>query len=402
MKLGKLLLVGALAVQTASAFAADVTLRFTGSTAFRSSTITAIKDWYVGNSATGLKIVYSGASLTGGGQQGFLGTVGGRSYLIQCSWSGSQEGVEAVASKTPVSVSNFFTETVIAASGTTSGVALGTSGNVESALADVALADNSQAESGKTAVSLYNTLTSERVGVIPFVWMRGKSNNAASQAGLNKVTNITSLQARSILGGFAPLSLFTNDQVDVGTYVSVVGRNNLSGTRLNTFVEPGFGRDSAPVQYAYTITSGAITALDGYATPEDGYSSGSNVVTGVNTPVDASLTDVVFGYAGIADAAKITGVTFDNVTGTYSGAGAVQILAFNGVPYSHAAVRNGSYTFWNYEYMMRRNTLAGDALNAFNGIKTYIVNADAAVGGIKLSTMNVERNGAGQLISSLN
>lgn len=401
MKLSKLLLAGAFAVSAVSAYAADVTVRFTGSTAFRSSTVTAIKDWYTNNSATGLKIVYtSGSSLTGANQQGFLGTVAGKSYLIQCSWSGSSAGIESLANKSNPTVANFFTETAVNANGNTTGAALATSGNVQSATPDVAMGDSTQAEAGKTG-SAYLTLNKTQVGVIPFVWVRGRSNESAHQTALNQVTNITSLQARSILTGFAPISLFTKNQADVGTYVRVVGRDNGSGTRLNAFLECGFGRDTPPDQYTFTVTGGEITALDPNLTPESGYSSGSNVRTGVITPMAAGQDGVVFGYMGTADAAGIPGITFSNSTdGVFSGTPAAQILAFNGVPYSHDAVRNGSYTFWNYEYLMNRSTLAGDALTAVNAIKNIIINADAAVGGIKLSTMNVERNGSGEIVNS--
>lgn len=402
MKLNKLLLLGAAVVSTAAvANAADVTVRYTGSTAFRASTMTGIRSFFTGSSD--LRIVANNASLNSANQATFLGTVGGKSYLVQCSWSGSLDGVKAVADSTNPTVSNFITEAA-AAQDTTPGDAnhavVSLTGTVESAVADVALVDSPRAETGVFGGTYTNALVEEPVGVIPFVWVRGKSNSPSVQTALNKVTNITSLQAQGILAGFAPLSLFTNNQDDVFTYAKVVGRNFASGTRQNAFVESGFGANTAPVQYTFTVNNGEITELSENSAPEEGYSSGSNLRTAVSTPTSASEDGVVFAYMGTSDAAGIPGVTFDNSTGTYSGAAASQILTFNGVPYSHAAVQNGSYPYWNYLTHMRRASLAGDKLTAVNAIKNQIINADAAVGGLKLDSMNVSRGASGQIISS--
>lgn len=399
MKLSKLLLVGALGVSSVSAFAADVTIRFTGSTAFRASTMTGIKNYYAG--ASDLKIVATNSSLNSANQATFRGTVGGKSVMVQCSWSGAMEGVRVVADTTNPLVSNFLTEASLA-SDTTAGdqnhATIATSGNVESAVADVAMGDSFQFETGYNRAPAYAKLVETPVGVIPFVWVKGKSNDAVKQAGLNKVTNISTLQAQAILGGFAPLSVFTKDQADAFTYVAVCGRDYGSGTRLDTFLESGFGRGTDPLQYTYTVTGAEITALTENADPKAGYSSGSFLRTAVGTPVAADLEYVTFAYMGISDAAGISGMTFDNVTGTFTGSAAGQVLSYNGVPYSHDAVRNGAYPFWNYQVLMHRNTLSGDKLTAVNSIKNQIINADAAVGGIKLNTMNVSRAGMGKVI----
>ncbi len=360
--------------------------------------MTGIRNYYAG--ATDLKIVATNASLNSANQATFRGTVGGKSVMVQCSWSGAMEGVRVVADTTNPLVSNFLTEASLAAD-TTAGDAghanIATSGNVESAVADVAMGDSFQVETGYNRAPAYAKLVETPVGVIPFVWVKGKSNDAVKQAALNSVTNISALQAQAILSGFAPLSLFTKSQADAFTYVAVCGRDYGSGTRLDTFLESGFGRDNPPLQYTYTVTSGVITALTENADPLGGYSSGSNLRTAVGTPTAADL-DVVFSYMGISDASAVSGMTFDNVTGTFGGTAAGQVLSYNGVPYSHDAVRNGAYPFWNYQVLMHRNTLSGDKLNAVNSIKNQIINADAAVGGIKLNTMNVTRAGMGKII----
>ncbi len=404
MKLSKILLAGATAaLATTTAFAADVTVRMTGSTAFRASTMTGIRNYFTG--ASDLKIVATNASLNSANQATFRGTVGGKVVMIQCSWSGAMDGVRVVADTTNPTQANFLTEASLSAdtvAGDQNHATIATSGNAESAVPDVAMGDSTQFETGYTEAPAYQTLVETPVGVIPFVWMKGKSNDAGVQAALNRVTNITNLQAQAVLAGFCPLSTLTGNAVDKPVTAYVVGRDYGSGTRLDTFLECGFGRDAFAVQYTYTVNAGSITALTENSESTDGYSSGSFLRTAVGTSTNAALTDAaVLSYMGISDAAAVSGITFDNQTGTFGGAAATQVLPFNGVPYSHEAVRNGAYTFWNYQVLMHRASLTGDKLAAVNAIKQQIIDADAAVGGIKLDTMKVRRAASGKVIEAI-
>lgn len=403
MKISKLLLAGAVAAFATSAFAADVNLHFTGSTAFRNGAVNGIKDWFTAN-ATGVKIIYtSGSTFTGATQQAFTGTIGGKTYFVSCVWSGSVEGVDSVAKKTPATVANFFTEAAVAA-GSPAGVAVATAGNIESAFADAGFADCSQIETGLTSSATYNIVTSEPVGVIPFVWVRANNADSTEQASVSTLKNISALQVQSALSGFAPLSGFTGNAADSALTVHVIGRNNQSGTRVNTFLETGFGRDSECTQFQAVTsapTGGQITALNQDLVFTGGYSSGGTLARVLGNDVAPGLGAVVIGYMGISDAGNgtnIPGVTLNLTTGVFEGANISKVLAFNGVPFSIEAVKNGSYTFWNYENLLRRPGLTGDAAAALNGIRDKIKTADAGTAGVKMSDMAVGRDGAGKKV----
>lgn len=403
MNVTKALLVAATAaLATSSAFAADVTIRMTGSTAFRSSTMTGIRNLFAG--ASDLRIVATNASLTSANQASFKGTIGGKVVLVQCSWSGAMEGVRVVASATPVNVSNFLTEAATnldTTAGDAGHATIATTGNVESAVADVAMGDSTQFETGYLGAG-YNQLVETPVGVIPFVWVKGKSNNPAVQTALDRISNLTALQMQGMLSGFFPLSALSGNAADGLNFAYVCGRDYGSGTRLDTFMESGFGRDNPPVQYTYSTPAGGVIAtLSENTDPLLGYSSGSSLRIAVSNATDASIDGAIFSYMGINDATGVTGMTFDNENGIFGGAAASQVLTYNGVAYSHEAVRNGSYPFWNYQVLMHRTGLTGDKLATVESLKTQIINADAAVGGIKLDTMKVTRASMGKVIQPL-
>ena len=381
------------------ASAQTTTIRITGSTAFRASTVTAI-----GNILNpGYTYGYIGSSLTGANQSTFVGTTktGNLAVLIKCSWGGSSGGLQTLAQQSPVvtTVNPYIAET--SPLSTTGAVLTATTATFDSpANADVTMADTFQSSTQFFGAG-YNTLIDQVVGIVPFVWAKGSSSDPAVQAVLANLTNITPLLARAVLSGGAPLSMFTGNPADSTTTVYVMGRDEDSGTRSNTYAESNFGVFGSPVQYQATIASGAITAIApwpvntllGLTFPvgHSGYNSGGTLATALNTPVATAARDafnskfVLIGYLGTPDAANVNGGNNN--------------LTWNGVPYSVAAVQEGKYTFWGYEHLDYRSTLAGNQKTVADQIANQIKTADGAVNGPLVASMNVTKTTEGAVVT---
>lgn len=382
----------------AVASAQTTTLRITGSTAFRKATVVAIQNIL----NPGYTYGFQGASATGGNQAVFVGTtkVGNLPVVIKCSWAGSVGGTQTIAQQSPaINVSTWLSESLNTLS--TGGTANLNSGNIYDAAtgADVAMSDSFQSSTAFTGPG-YNTLVDWVVGIVPFVWTKGKTNDTAVQASVANVTNMTPLLAKLVLSAGAPLSMFTGSAADSAVYVYAMGRDEDSGTRLTAFAESGFGVFSSPIQYQATVAGGAITAIAPwpaatvlgipYPIGHSGYSGGGALATALNTPVDTAARDsfgskfFLVGYFGVNDAANVNG--------------GANNLTYNGVAYSEAAVREGKYTFWGYEHLTYRTTLSGNAKTVADQLVTQIKTADASQSGILLSTMNVSRAVEGGVI----
>lgn len=418
MKLSKIAVASTLALIATSAFAADVTIRITGSTAFRASTNQAVF-----NAMPGAKIGYVGSSLQGSGQMTALGnmTIGGvsKSVLVQCSYSGSEAGIKAVASTTAAPITNWITEAKVAGLAAGANAITLVAGDTESGLANVAMADNAQSETNQKGTG-YNTLTAVKVGVVPFVWVKGTHADATTQAALDTVTNITPMQIQLALTGGAPLSIWSKNQADAGTNLVVFGRDILSGTRCDMMLDTYAGAKGAvsntitqfkaiPSGTTGTITGYGDGTTDGNPLPNtDGYTSGGTMMGEVARKVDASRTDfAVISYAGFSDAKSLPGISLNTTTGVFTftpgaNTGATSpILSYNGVPFSFDAVRSGQYQLWNYEYLMYGAAINGNATakTAVTNIANEIKNTTASISGIKNDTsFHATRSGGGQII----
>lgn len=372
MKINKSILAVALGLSVAGVSEAG-TVYVTGSTAMRSTFYAA---------ATAPNVIFSGTPLVtlynGGGSSAnfmaFSGTLKGGSgnTVIDCSWSGSENGIKDVATG--------VTETFIDPSSlnnSDNGTSL-PSATVSHA-ADLAMADNAQAFS-RTTSPVLNTGTP--VGVITFKWIR----NPGKWTGLN----VTDSQIRQAMGGYCPLAVFSGNAADTTSYVYVSGRDSGSGTRVNAFGDSGFGILSFPNQIEMN-TSGVMQDLDGNGTyaGDFGFTSGGTLcgTMGANTTTATDSWNGGTGYSVIAYASVGDAQTGINL-------GAVE-LSYNGVPFSSAAVKEGTYTFWGNEYIYQANSVDSEAqaayslLSASTGITAYCDGVKA----IKLSDMNCTRTG---------
>jgi len=302
---------------------------------------------------------------------------------IKVYWSGSVAGMQTVTSGS--TISTWLNSSSLSTTGTAN-VAATYDAPVT---AEITMADSFQSSSLYTSPTLIDTV----VAVVTFEFVR---NNGSSSS----LSNITTRQESVLLnsGGTYPLSMLTDNPGDSGTIVYPIGRDEGSGTRVDTFSEVGIGWGDAPIQYQPAIngtfgasgaTNGLVTAVQqwpaatlfgiNYPVGHSGYSSGGTLAGILGTPGNGFQ---IIGYVGISDG------------NTATGEGAVA-LTFNGVPYSTAAVANGPYTQWAYEHMMYIPSIVGSTqekialglISTFKGETT----SQLSPAGVCLTDMQVGR-----------
>jgi hypothetical protein len=352
MKLNTLL-ASAAVLLTASTASADLTIRVTGSSAFRASTVNAIKNLMSCGANQGY--AYTGTSFTGATDHIFVGTATGVTGVltVQCRWSGSVAGIKALNNNENVSFLSLNTTGSPTGTGTTyalssSGTALGSTGagldNIDtSAPAQIVLADNTQSSTKYTSTAL----TAVKVGIIPFAFVASASMPAA-------VTNITPQLAQTLYStGYTSAALFTNNNADAydqpsSTRIYAMGRDPLSGTRLVSFAESGVGAQSVVSQYYRVANTGsspsqaiseiALTLASGTIVEGDnGETSGGTLAdqlrylsTSVTDNTNAITGPAAFiAYLGESDAARAVNGTGSSVNGT--SANGCRYLSYNGV-----------------------------------------------------------------------
>jgi hypothetical protein len=438
MKYTKLLLAGSLALIAASMASAQTVIKVTGSTAFRRAFYHAVVNTL--DNPKGVAIGGSTSDMTGANRARITGTIktglpnAGAAVEIQTCFSGSVGGVQAVSQNYYPNV--LFPVATRPQSGTTVGVAwdtekawlssavggsnLSISGNAianasilaegaasfnPGALADVTMSDSIQGSTNYPSPALTET----KVGVIAFQFVKGLADTDTAQLGtLSRITNISSLQARGLLtNGYLPGNMMTGSSADSGVDVVIVGRDIDSGTRLASYAESAFGVGSTGVINNLGLSGTAgnaanpgsrINAINpGYDNDGTGYNGGGALAAAVGTKIQNGLLSpygagtnkaVVLGYAGTSDADTVV---------TNGGAK----LTYNGVAYSVAAVQQGAYTFWTYQWLDYRGSYAGTGKSYADSVALQLKNTDAAKSGILLSTMLVERGAEGSVVSTL-
>jgi hypothetical protein len=329
----------------------------TGSTAFRSVAFTAITNSF---DAIPQIATRDGSSATGNNANWMLfhGNVSGVETWVNCHWSGSEDGVASVAQ--PGSNPKFYLKTdgtvafVISSAVPTSGET-----NTSPTTSDLAFADSSQAVSLTKTPALVkmgtNASPSGRVGIVPFVWAKNKNTNPSNS--WTHLTNMTDVGSRVALSGPNIAALFTGDASDTNQFIYVVGRNNRSGTRVDTLACNRYGITVPVDQFnigGFPKSDGTTLLLAENPDPNDGYDGGGDVEKAMHIDGSCQQTDpfsglngwYAIGYLGIGDA------------NTLLANGGVW-LTFNGVPYSNGAVEEGLYSFWNYEYLYGRVGISG-------------------------------------------
>jgi hypothetical protein len=404
----------AVASLAASAASAATTIRITGSTAYRAAVVTAVEHLMSSGYHAAIKSsapLYTAGDEMSATESVFVGNINGANnpVTIQCAWAGSVGGVKTIVQD--IKLTNWMSSSNV----TSDTVALVSAPAYDAkALADITMSDTKQSSTPFPTPQL----SGFQVGVVPFIWL--KSNGAPSS-----LTNITALLGRAVLSGGARLSQFTGVSTDTAM-VYAVGRDQDSGTRVAALADSGYGSLTNPVQFRLN-GSGSVTTAETYPAntvlgttypiATSGYSGGGNVVSALNltgsisAPVydttistvgdpDALIADGAYyvGYVGTSDAKKLTGHTQNSSTGIFTSTGDLQVLSYNGVPYSYENVREGRYSFWTYEWALYKS-LTPDQLTVYTALKNQIHDTDATASGILISTMHVSRTIEGGVIT---
>jgi hypothetical protein len=354
-----LLLAALTALGSTAAFAqVDVTL--TGSTSFRAITID--RAWSIldnpgrsaitNDAATGL-IRFAGT------MSNAAPTLGSTPVVLRLSFSGSAAGMIDVRNQNPVNV--------VAAPGE---AAAGVSNMTR--IPDLALSDVFPASA--TPPIPQSAFDRSVLGVIPFVYVR---NNTATNV-FAGVTNLTQSQANLLMvaSGFMPATFLGGNS---SRFIYMTGRDSESGTRIS--VEKCIGFVGSPLLWT--------TNAAGVYINTNGLTSG-----GIERGVIQNRGDVI-GYLGVAD--------FNSISNSAA------TLPFNGVPFSHTNVVNGSYSIWGYEHIVNRvgglstqkQAVRGALISAISNPQFQATNTLYNVAFTAVSEMHVERGSDGGTITSL-
>jgi len=378
MKLKQIILAAALVAGLANVSNAATTVYLTGSTAMRSTVYSALIASNAVFTAVPTYTVYQGGTSNnnagnGGNFMAFSGTLVGGSgtTIIQCHWTGSEAGIVDVVSNTVV-VNTFMD------SASMDGADHGT--NVPttiSAAVNLAMADNDQAYSRTKKPAL---TSGAEVGIITFKWVRNP--------GWFTGTNVTDSMIKQALRNQGTLAVFTGNAADTSSYVYVSGRDNQSGTRVNALGDSGYGILTTPQQIEMN-SLGVMQLIGGVYIGDLGYSSGGTLA-GTLGAVTTNATDSVNGGSGYS---VISYLSVGDAA-TAIGKGATE-LAYNGVPFSAAAVKEGTYTYWGNEYIYKANNVvsASDADKVYGRLVTSIPTYCDGTKAIALSAMNCARTG---------
>jgi hypothetical protein len=425
---------GIITVALAGISSAQTVIRISGSTAFRAALNNAIVD--IMN--PGYLIAGNNTDKNSAGQLVVSGTtkIGNYPVVIKTSLQGSVGGVQSLAQQSPqltFSGAAGWLQTSLATSTTiTTKVTPSDSNTDPAAPADICLADSFQASTfayGSGFTNLKDTI----VGVVPFFYVMGCSNDTAVQASLSSVTNITAQQVKLLLSAGIPLSLLTGKDADAPVTLYTVGRDEDSGTRLAAFAEPGFGVFGSPVQYlpgfggsitnnvsltpTYPATAGSTTitglmpypakSVNGLSFPvgHSGITSGGDVAKAIYTPVDVNAKDQFGGkfafvtYLGAGDAQSAIKAPSTAFVLNYNGVAGQLAASGDPIPSTATNITNGAYTFWTYEHLDYAPTLTGPAKTVADQISQQILNVEAHYSGVPLSAMNVSRSVEGGVIN---
>lgn len=432
MKLLKSFALAALVLSSSAG--AQTVIRIVGSNGDRTATQNAIahilgsngNSWNyhgVGGFATGTGSSGAVSSIPTGSNFGaWRGTFNGQTVVIKVSFSGALAGISAVAGNTQ---QRFVVTTATSNTGTvidpnSASAVLGT--DYELSTANFGLSTNFQSTSpfnGTYQGVAYNPVDEEIVGVSPL----GFYASPGFPAGLN-ITNQIAQQLYT--SGAVKLSLFTGNYTngDQNKIVYAIGRNTDAGQRFGAYTEIGLGTTSVVKVWKSTYS----TAPTG--SPLNGGVVGSHVlwpaetVNGIYSPLGsgghtsgANLAEYLTATLSLnaakgqyTDQNNNTQYLFPDATaGYYVGYvtpsdastrvlpfGGVA-LKFNGVDLTTANVRNGTYTAWLYNRILRpQSGLVGVPASFATALATQIKTVDATNGGgIIESTLNVVRSADG-------
>ena len=427
MKLKNILSGSIALVALATTAKADVEVRITGATAFRTAAINALKAQFdIGNNGVSYSYAHNKAagSVNAADRVTFKGKFPGvaGTTTVRVSHNGSVEGLRAIAAPGPANDPLFITDAALPAASPTGAEAANISGSTVQQVAKFAYSDVRQSSSPVSSPTL--SPAQPKVGVTLFTMLA----NEGAPAGL---TNVTFQQFKALFAqGSLPLSVFTGDAGDSGTFVYATGRNDGSGTRTAYMAESQLGITTLVSQFvATTSASNDITVIQkvpaGGATingafdstsastlwgqdldGNGGYFSGSVLRTEMGRQTDNTQVLDADG-SELAPAGQIHLITWitaaDAVPARVAGG---KILGWNGSTLDSlntgtvvnatdlAKITEGQYSAWTFQNLYYNGSLNADETAVYNAIKTGIPASLIAAGyvpGLPLTVMNVSR-----------
>ncbi len=401
---------------------AQVEIRITGATAFRSSALQALLNRFQNASVPDFRYAHSGSSFTGSTYAVFKGNFPGvtGTVTVRTSFNGSVQGIRALV-QSPAQDPSYLGDAVLPGTSSAAGVVAAnvtTSGNLTAMASDLAFSDVNIASTPYAASAASLEPSSAEVGVVVFTML-------ANEGAPSNLTNVTDKQFEVLFGsGLEELSLLTGSAADNGKPVFASGRNDGSGTRTTYLAETGIGVSTLVQQYTGTVSLGFITSLritgpnnqpstvwSQNVLGNGGYESGGSLRALFENPSAANV-DVYFTDAGGTPTVYNSPVLItwlsvgDAATAVTNGAKA---LNFNGVgitpadPLSASDVEKiayGQYTGWGYQQLYRISGLSSDQLTVDNALRSFI-SGFLGGAGLPTSTMQSSRAVDGGFVGSL-
>lgn len=429
----------ALAIASVGTSSAQTVIRIVASNGDRTATQTAISKllasgWTFqginGNTSSGGNL----ATATGANFGAWNGTYQGNPVIIKVSYAGALAGISAIAGNTD--------QRFVVSSGTGTGTVpnplTGTTlnGDYEIGKADFGFSTNFQSTSPFNGVYesvTYSPVIEEVVGVSPLGFY---ASPGFPVAGANITTQLAQLLYTT---GSVRLSQFTgNYTTDNDKTVWAIGRNTDAGQRFGAYAEIGLGTSTAvkvwlPNITGQTTTSGITyggTVQSHQLWPSEtvsgiysglgsgGFNSGANLATVLTAELSADAykgafynedtEETEYLYPDAVDGYYIGYVTPGDANNRILGQNNVVPLAsrgialkYNGVELTDENVRNGKYTAWLYNRILKpQSGLTGLKLTFANALRDQIKNVDAPSGGglFDDATFKVQRFTDGGLV----
>lgn len=337
---------------------AQVTIRITGSTAFRSAIYRALSstDFYdAAPAVTPANASASTSTVTYKGKKSAL--FGTQDVIIETGFSGSVEGLINVLGSTassPQAQPTFL---------------LPDGSNDPVKTADLAFSDVAQETTAFTK-GKYGTaiefpadninFAGQGVGVVTFAFVRNVN------AG-NLISNITSAQFQTLAGAGGPVSqgFFTGNASD-STSVYLTGRYSFSGTRLTVGAVTGLGANADYVIFSADSAdnisgTGVVASPAVSANWNGGFISGGTLARLLN---NGNNTEVIVGYMGMGDVRSAASTADKNVAQPLLN----NLISFNGIAPSRANVIGGYYELWSYQHLYgKKSGVSSDVTKFVNG-----------------------------------
>lgn len=432
MKTLKTLALSALVLAGASLASAQTVIRIVASNGDRTATQTAISNlldsgWTfrgINGSATSANLSVA----TGANFGAWNGSYASSPVIIKVSYSGALAGIAAVAGN--------LDQRFVATDGTGSGSVPNplTSSNpadYEIAKADFGFSTNFQSTSpfnGTFQGVTYSTVIEEVVGVSPLGFYASPGfpgspvnpHGTGYEFGTYKPNITTQLAQLLYTTGSLSLAQFTGDYTNhTNQRVFAIGRNTDAGQRFGAYAEIGLGTTtnvtvwfptvsgattSSGITYGGNVTSHQLWPVNQqpgtFAVPlgSGGYNSGANLAAALtvaltepaykgnfldenNQPQQLFPNATAGYYIGYVTPGDANNRVLGN-NGVVPAASRGVALRYNGVELTDANVRNGTYTAWLYNRILKPQTgLTGAKLTFANALRDQVRDVDAPSGG---------------------